>query len=210
MLQLLPCGDPSCCTLLLCHRTDTALSELKVACESAEHVLRQTLKEPWALLGGGCTETHLSAYIRYQVHRASDAAAELHCTRSDYLLAAEAFRRSLVAVATALEHDGGARLVDLSHGHCWAVAEGAAPAGPWRDVLGPCGCGATPPRGGLEWSPLSTEHPAFSPAPPVATDGTDAQPRVLDSFPAKRNALQVAVETANLILDLKYIVQDVN
>ncbi|XP_035255284.1 McKusick-Kaufman/Bardet-Biedl syndromes putative chaperonin [Anguilla anguilla] len=221
LLHLLPVGDPPCCTLLLCHRTETALSELKVACQTAERVLRQTLMEPWALLGGGCTETHLSAYVGFQSRGdASDAAAELGCSRAHYLLAADAFRRALLAAARALEHDGGERLMDLSRAHCWDVPPGADPRAPWRDAVGRCGCGLTPPRGDLEWSPLGTDHPPFSPAPPAGMDhppfspappaGTDADPLVLDSFAAKYNALHVAVETANLILDIKYIVQDVN
>lgn len=37
------------------------------ACETAEHVLQLTIKEPVALLGGGCTESHLASYIRYKV-----------------------------------------------------------------------------------------------------------------------------------------------
>lgn len=37
------------------------------ACETAEHVLQLTIKEPLALLGGGCTESHLASYIRYKV-----------------------------------------------------------------------------------------------------------------------------------------------
>ncbi|KAJ8248054.1 hypothetical protein GJAV_G00237710 [Gymnothorax javanicus] len=208
MLQLLSDKDPTCCTLLLCHRTETALSELKMACQMAEHVLRLTLKVPWALLGGGCTETHLSSYIRHQSRgEESGATSELEFTRSDYLLAADAFCRALLTVARSLEHDGGDRLIDMSHGHCWAVPVGVAPRAPWREVLGSCGCGLVAPGGGLEWTPLSTEHPPFSPAPPLATA---AEPLVLDSFSAKLNALQVAVETANLILDIKYIVQDVN
>lgn len=40
---------------------------LKVVCQKAEQVLRLTLREPFALLGGGCTETHLAAYIRNKV-----------------------------------------------------------------------------------------------------------------------------------------------
>lgn len=40
---------------------------LKVVCQKTEHVLRLTLREPSALLGGGCTETHLAAYVRHKV-----------------------------------------------------------------------------------------------------------------------------------------------
>ena len=39
----------------------------KVLCQKTEHVLRLTLREPSALLGGGCTETHLAAYVRHKV-----------------------------------------------------------------------------------------------------------------------------------------------
>lgn len=40
-------------------------------CETAEHVLQLTMKEPLALLGGGCTETHLASYIRHKVCKKS-------------------------------------------------------------------------------------------------------------------------------------------
>lgn len=40
---------------------------LKVVCQKTENVLRLTLREPSALLGGGCTETHLAAYVRHKV-----------------------------------------------------------------------------------------------------------------------------------------------
>lgn len=40
---------------------------LKVVCQTAEHVLRLTLREPFALVGGGCTETNLAAYVRHKV-----------------------------------------------------------------------------------------------------------------------------------------------
>ncbi|KAM6922281.1 molecular chaperone MKKS isoform 1-T1 [Lycodopsis pacificus] len=51
MLHLQPPGESSICTMILCHRNETMLSELKVACQKTEHVLRLTLREPSALLG---------------------------------------------------------------------------------------------------------------------------------------------------------------
>ena len=39
----------------------------QAACQRAEHVLRLTLRDPVALLGGGCTETHMAAYISNKV-----------------------------------------------------------------------------------------------------------------------------------------------
>lgn len=92
MLHLLPAGESSICTMMLCHRNATVLSELKVplgsirtkqhfynhldfnrcvslkvVCQNTEHVLRLTLRDPYILLGGGCTETHLATYVRHQV-----------------------------------------------------------------------------------------------------------------------------------------------
>ncbi|XP_036403248.1 McKusick-Kaufman/Bardet-Biedl syndromes putative chaperonin [Megalops cyprinoides] len=208
MLHLLPAGDSTHCTLMLCHRNETMLNEFRVVCQRADHVLRLTLKEPYALLGGGCTETHLAAYLRHKSGSdVSGAVSDLGCSRTDYLLATDGFCRSLESVARALEHDGRESLVDLSHGHRWAVPGDMEPKATWKDVVGSCGCGLISPSQDLEWAPLSAGCPPFS---PVKTVNIATQPQVLDSFPAKRNALQVAVETANLILDLKYIIQDVN
>lgn len=44
---------------------DSSLFQL--TCQTALHVLQLTIKEPYVLLGGGCTETHLAAYIRHKV-----------------------------------------------------------------------------------------------------------------------------------------------
>lgn len=48
-----------------CYLLSTGL--FKVVCQKTEHVLRLTLRDPSALLGGGCTETHLAAYVRHMV-----------------------------------------------------------------------------------------------------------------------------------------------
>ncbi|XP_053782874.1 molecular chaperone MKKS isoform X3 [Desmodus rotundus] len=58
--------EETVCSLLLGNRNDTVWDELKLTCETALHVLQLTLKEPFVLLGGGCTETHLAAYIRHK------------------------------------------------------------------------------------------------------------------------------------------------
>lgn len=48
----------------------------QMTCKRAEHVLRLTLREPYALLGGGCTETLLATHIRHMVFYST----ELHIT----------------------------------------------------------------------------------------------------------------------------------
>ncbi|XP_068597562.1 molecular chaperone MKKS [Brachionichthys hirsutus] len=208
MLHLQPLGDSSICTLGLCHRNETMLSELKVACQKAEQVLRLTLREPSALHGGGCTETHLAAHVRHQsLKDVAEVASALRCSRAECSVAVEGFCAALDSVAAALEHDGGASLIDLTHAHRWAFpADGTKEhAGA---ILSLCGCGLVKSSPDKKWTYLNTKSPHFSPAPP--SRDASLQPRVLDSFTAKVNAMQVAVETANLALDVQFIIQDVN
>ncbi|XP_070697319.1 molecular chaperone MKKS [Pempheris klunzingeri] len=206
MLHLHPPGESEICTLILCHRSETMLNELKVSCQKTEHVLRLTLRDPSALLGGGCTETHLAAYIRQQsLNGVTESLSALGCTHTDYLLGVEAFCRSLESVAAALEHDGGNSLMDLTHGHHWTVPPDVL-EGHVEDSL--CGCGLVEGRPGQKWTYLHTKYPQFSPAAPCRD--SPLRPRVLDSFTAKLNALQVAVETANLALDVRHVIQDTN
>ncbi|XP_073337466.1 molecular chaperone MKKS [Pagrus major] len=208
MLHLQPPGESAICTMTLCHRNETMLSELKVVCQKTEHVLRLTLREPSALLGGGCTETHLAAYVRHKsMNEVTEAVSALGCSQTDYLLGVEGFCRSLESVAAALEHDGGNSLIDLTHAHHWTL-----PADVMKEHmehnLDSCGCGLVESSPNKKWTYLNTKYPQISPAP-LASD-TAVQPHVLDSFTAKVNALQVAVETANLALDVRYIIQDMN
>ncbi|KAG7273746.1 hypothetical protein CRUP_002895 [Coryphaenoides rupestris] len=207
MLHLDAPGDAVICTVALCHRNETMLSELKVACQKAEHVLRLTLREPSALLGGGCTETHLAAYVRHKgINGAAEATSLLGCSPTEYQLGVEAFCRSLCSVARALEHDGGTPLVDLTHGHHWTQAQEETDPPPR------CGCGLVRSTAVERWTFLNTEYAEFCPATSALPkdSSTTPQPSVLDCFAAKVNALQVAVETANLLQDIRYIIQDGN
>ncbi|XP_056148291.1 McKusick-Kaufman/Bardet-Biedl syndromes putative chaperonin [Lampris incognitus] len=208
MMHLHPPENTVICTMILCHRNETMLSELKVVCQKAEHVLRLTLREPSALLGGGCTETHLAAHIRNQgINKVAEAALMLGCSEREYLLGMEAFCCSLDSVAQSLEHNGGNSLIDLTHGHHWTIPADVTQA-QWEQVMGSCGCGLVEKRPDKEWTYLNTKYSEFSPAP--LSRNTNLQPRVLDSFTAKLNALQIAVETANLVLNVRFIIQDVN
>ncbi|KAM4600156.1 molecular chaperone MKKS [Fundulus diaphanus] len=209
MLHLYPAGETAVCSLVLCHRNETMLNELKLVCQKAEHVLRLALREPWALLGGGCTETLLAAYVRHKSkNEASEATSALGCSQTEYLLAAEAFCRSLESVATCLEHDGGASLIDLTHAHHWTLPSDATEQHLEGGTAALCGCGVLESCQKTKWSYLNSEYAEFSPAPLLTA--SPLQPTVLDSFSAKVNALRVAVETANLVLDVRYVIQDVN
>ncbi|XP_028279540.1 molecular chaperone MKKS [Parambassis ranga] len=208
MLHLHPVGESAICTMILCHRNETMLSELKVVCQKTEHVLRLTLREPSALLGGGCTESHLAAHVRHQTkNEVSEMVSALQCSHTEYLHGVEAFCFSLESVARALEHDGGNSLIDLTHAHHWTLPAGIMKEH-MEDSLCSCGCGLVQSSPCRKWTYLNTKYAEFPPAP-LLRENT-VHPRVLDSFTAKLNALQVAVETANLALEVRYIIQDVN
>uniref|UniRef100_A0A8C9Y4L3 MKKS centrosomal shuttling protein n=1 Tax=Sander lucioperca TaxID=283035 RepID=A0A8C9Y4L3_SANLU len=202
MLHLQPPGDSAICTMILCHRNETMLSELKVVCQKTEHVLRLTLREPAALLGGGCTETHLAS-----MDKVTETVSVLGCSQTEYLRGVEGFCQSLESVAAALQHDGGNSLMDLTHAHHWSHPADVMEER-MEDSSGFCGCGLVESSTNQKWTYLNTKYPQFSPAPLFRVP--TVQPRVLDSFTAKLNALQVAVETANLALDVRYLIQDMN
>ncbi|XP_066507495.1 McKusick-Kaufman/Bardet-Biedl syndromes putative chaperonin [Hoplias malabaricus] len=205
LLQLLPFGEAVVTTMLLCHRNETMLDELKMTCQRAEHVLRLILKEPYALLGGGCTETLLSAYIRYTSQlNATEVAPALGCSHSEFLLCTEAFCQSLQSLALSLEQDGQHCLMDLTHAHRWVT-----PVDPvsQTSAVQSCSCGLIKDRPGLDKSSLNTECTPFLPKFP---DEADCQSKLLDSFTAKIKALDIAVEVASILLDVKCAVKDVN
>ncbi|XP_061645593.1 McKusick-Kaufman/Bardet-Biedl syndromes putative chaperonin [Phyllopteryx taeniolatus] len=204
MLHLYPAEESVICTAVLCHRNETMLNELKVAYQKTEHVLRLTLREPFALLGGGCTETHLAAYIRYQCD-ATGSTSVLGCSQTEYLLGVEAFCNSLESVAAALQHDSGDSLIDLTCAHHWTLPKDVIQEDMEASVSR-CGCGLMESRR-KKWCHLKTKYPVFSPAS-LSKDIT-VHACVLDSFTAKLNALQVAIETVNVILDIRYIIQDI-
>ncbi|KAL1262730.1 hypothetical protein QQF64_005469 [Cirrhinus molitorella] len=199
LLQILPSKDTAVSTMVLCHRNETMLEELKMTCQRAEHVLRLTLREPYALLGGGCTETLLATHITHMNESsAATTAAALCVSQSEFLMAVEAFCSSLQSVALSLEHDGQDCLIDLTYAHRWVP-----------DIYTKtCGCGLVEDRSNLEKTPLNTAYHTFSPV--SLKNSPDNQPRILDSFSAKLNALNVAVEMANFVLDVKYIIKDIN
>lgn len=136
-----------------------------------------------------------------------EAVSALGCLQTEYLLGVEEFCRSLESVAIALDHNGGSSLIDLTHAHHWTLPADVM-ENDMEDSWGPCGCGLVGSSPNKKWTYLNTKYPQFSPAP-LSRDSY-VQPHVLDSFTAKLNALQVAVETANLALDVRYIIQDVN
>ncbi|CAD7669659.1 unnamed protein product [Nyctereutes procyonoides] len=210
-LHLIP-YEATICSLLLCNRNDTAWDELKLTCQTALHVLQLTIKEPCVLLGGGCTETHLAAYIRHKTcNEPESILKDDGCTQTELQLSTEAFCCALESVAGSLEHDGGEVLTDMKYGHFWSAHAEAPSIVNWPDLLSRCGCGLYNSQEELHWSFLkSTRHP-FVPQTYLPHEATgSADNLTLDCFTAKLSGLQVAVETANLILDLSYVIEDKN
>ncbi|XP_013367762.1 PREDICTED: McKusick-Kaufman/Bardet-Biedl syndromes putative chaperonin isoform X2 [Chinchilla lanigera] len=202
--HLIP-NEATVCSLLLCNRNDTAWDELKL-----------TIKDPWVLLGGGCTETHLAAYIRHMTHKEPGSILQDDgCTQAELQLIAEAFCSALESLAGSLEHDGGEILTDMKHGHFWSVQAGPPSAVNWPDLLSRCGCGVYSSQEELTWSFLRSTHHPFVPhtrLPQEALEITQqsAHSLTVDCLTAKLSGLKVAVETANLILDLAYVIEDKN
>ncbi|NXC47122.1 TCPB protein, partial [Penelope pileata] len=210
-VHLIP-KDAVVCSLILCNRNETTWDELKRACETAEHVLQLTIKEPLALLGGGCTETHLASYIRHKSCSLSAGSfKDADCSQTQYQLVADAFCRSLESVACSLSHDDGEVLTDMAYGHCWLVPSGFPSVSDWSDLLSKCGCGINSSTQNLNWRLL---RPLFG-SPPIQSCPKELSVKVvdfmtLDCFAAKYSGLQLAVETANLILDLSCVIEDQN
>uniref|UniRef100_A0A8B9P7J5 Molecular chaperone MKKS n=1 Tax=Apteryx owenii TaxID=8824 RepID=A0A8B9P7J5_APTOW len=210
-VHLIP-NDTLVCSLMLCNRSETTWDELKCAYETAERVLQLTIKEPLALLGGGCTETHLASYIRHKSCNLSTSSFKaIDCSQTQYQLVADAFCRSLESVACSLKHDDGDIFTDMVYGHCWFVPSGFSSVSNWSDLVSKCGCGINDNTQNLNWRVLQSQFssPVLQSCPKEpSVKATDFL--TLDCFAAKCSGLQVAVETANLILDLSCIIEDQN
>uniref|UniRef100_K9J1W3 Molecular chaperone MKKS n=1 Tax=Desmodus rotundus TaxID=9430 RepID=K9J1W3_DESRO len=204
--------EETVCSLLLGNRNDTVWAELKLTCETALHVLQLTLKEPFVLLGGGCTETHLAAYIRHKtLNKPESILKDGWCTQTELQLITEAFCSALESLTGSLEHDGGEILTDMKYGHFWSVQADSPSVVHWPELLSRCGCGLYNSQEQLNWSFLRSAQRPFAPQPCLPHEALGLVSNLtLDCFTAKLSGLQVAVETANLILDLSYVIEDKN
>ncbi|XP_041030464.1 McKusick-Kaufman/Bardet-Biedl syndromes putative chaperonin [Carcharodon carcharias] len=211
-LHLVPNENKPVCSLVLCNRTEAGVNELKLVCQSAECVMRFVLKEPLAVLGGGCVESHLATYIVHKSHCVTeDKLAELGCSRSEYRIVADSFCCSLERTASSLEHDGGENFVDAKYGHRWSVLPNMPLHADWSEVFSRCACGLYTAQQNLNWTVLGNRTPITSLEMSLEKPSEYFTDRLaLDSYSVKLNALQVAVETANLVVDLQYVIQDQN
>lgn len=203
--------ESTICSFLLCNRNETTWDELKLTCQTALHVLQLTIKEPWVLLGGGCTETHLAAYIRHKACREPESILKDGYSQTELQLVVGAYCSALESLASSLEHDGGDILTDMKYGHFWLAQTNSPPSINWQDLLSRCGCGLYSSQEELKWSFLKSTQHSFVPQTCLPQETViSANKLILDCYTAKLSGLQMAVETANMILDLSYIIEDQN
>ncbi|XP_065776937.1 molecular chaperone MKKS isoform X4 [Muntiacus reevesi] len=133
------------------------------------------------------------------------------CSQTELQLITEAFCSALESLAGSLEHDGGEVLTDGKYGHFWSVQANLPSAVNWPDLPSRCGCGLYSSQEELSWSFLRSAHHPFPPQTCLSHEAKgSANTLTLDCFTAKLSGLQVAVETASLILDLSCVIEDTN
>ncbi|XP_074771494.1 molecular chaperone MKKS isoform X2 [Athene noctua] len=136
---------------------------------------------------------------------------DMDCSQAQYQLVADGFCRSLESVACSLKHDDGEVLTDMVYGHCWFVPSGFSSVSNWSDLVSKCGCGINGNTENLNWRLLQGQFgSSVIQGCPKVPSLKVADFLTLDCFAAKCSGLQVALETANLILDLSYVIEDQN
>ncbi len=152
----------------------------------------------------------------------SEVLIDLGCTRSQFKTAADNFIHCIEQVARATEHGQDSQITDSIYHHRWPPPRGENPA----DWLNRCACGMKSFDRSSDWQILGTKgggatHRLEDPIekrdlaeeshPGKEQNKCDKQEKgrpvtdkglalVLDSFVVKKNALHVAVETANIVL----------
>ncbi|ELT94092.1 hypothetical protein CAPTEDRAFT_214066 [Capitella teleta] len=103
-------SERSACTLVLCHRSEEAVSELKSACESAIYVTRQLLLSPWVLRGAGHWQrdlaNHIDKKVRLEKHTLS---RDLGCSASQVATSSGLLSASLDSIASLLPSSDSVR-----------------------------------------------------------------------------------------------------
>ncbi|XP_072031107.1 molecular chaperone MKKS-like [Amphiura filiformis] len=228
------------CTMALCSRTGAVLEELKNVCNVANQTLGLILSNPMVLPGAGCTETYIASNLNKYISSTDESCLEeLRCTRAQYLTVANNFASCFEAVAMSLEHDRGSHVTDPTNHHRYSIPPGLSQDSDWLNVHNICACGITTFHTSDEPQNHMTRRSEYCELPiekvgnidesssPVTSlfeanriesnnIGTDSDRQaskktvVLDCFSIKRNALCIAVETANMVLRIKHTLEDTN
>lgn len=106
-------------TMVLTANSRGQLEDLQANVSSTVHLLRSTLTHPWALCGGGCTETVLAHQVQQLaiVH----PPPELKCSSNEYKRTCVMIAQHLEGIASSLDHQKGITLVDDVTHHCWSL-----------------------------------------------------------------------------------------
>lgn len=190
-------------TVILCHRTEACLQELRHAFNVAYHVASLSISHPEVVPGGGIFEAQLIAATRGKLVKLLEGAeSNLSCSSHQFSQAAEVFLGSLGCITQALKLDPAvSRPSDQT---CFQVSTDEKldfamnehiPSPP--DPRSKRGQGESHQHGMFKWKGEDCgNRKGFS-----KWNG-----KVVDLLIVKMNALKMAVEMANLILSIGAVV----
>jgi len=93
-------------TLVLCSPADECARELEHVCDSAYRLLKDTINNRLALVGGGTWQRQLAVYLRDDVSkRSAELACRLECDSCDVLLGIECVACCFDRLATVISGD---------------------------------------------------------------------------------------------------------
>lgn len=192
------------CTLVLCHRSEQALDELKETCRQAIHVLRMYARESRILAGGGCWLTTLASHVHTQTRRSAGSWAQtVGCRENHVQVILDNFCRSLELVTLALGTSDCDHVTDSSSHHHFILSRDSNVN---ADRM-TCQCGAVQHANGNHaiFTYLGREKPEVRSSGSAKGPGCEfpmASCDVIDSFSVIVNGLKTSVNIANMVLSI--------
>lgn len=192
-------------TILLGHRTEEALEELKTTCIKCEEVLKWTLTDNRVLSGGGCWQAVLISAIEAKVRENEESIKNLHdCSSCQLQSAWHSFKDSVKLLVSALNRNSS-HLTDTSNQHHWKI-DNCDRNCDWSIYPEFCECGSVAKTTDTELKFLDEKYESQI----LDSDTSAGKMKILDSFPVMVNAFQSAVSVANLVLGIENIIVDKN
>ncbi|XP_067680272.1 molecular chaperone MKKS-like [Haliotis asinina] len=206
-------------TLVLKSSLEETLEEVKALSHTSTNTLQLLLGDPHVLPGGGCWLSHVAAYLTAKIQEdKSSLLNEFECTESQLNASLDTFTYCLLSVAMRLTSDlsivtSDIVSMDTEHYHIWRC--------PNTNVSNmhskTCSCNCE-----LHWLAESDkfeyvsvreasgqwtkQHIDWTKVATVSEE--DAFPRVVDALAVMRNALKMAVATANTVLSISQYIHD--
>ncbi|XP_071080282.1 molecular chaperone MKKS-like [Haliotis cracherodii] len=205
-------------TLILKSSVDEMLQEVKVLGQTSVHTLQLLLGAPHVLSGGGCWLCHVAAYLVAKVQEDKPKLLnEFECTESQLNAGLETFTQCLLSLALRLTSDLSittsgtvSNLTDAEYCHIWKSPN--IDASNIHSKTSSCNCGLLDMAsvGKFEyisgrglWKKQQIDWHKMAKVPEE-----DAFPRVVDPLVVMRNALKMAVATANTVLSICQYIHD--